>query len=53
MKSKLVDSVTSDEEHVRLRIFDGEIPMEDAVWRRHTRKSIASASCSEFDLIFN
>ena len=28
MKSRLVDTVTSNEDHVRLRIFDGEIPVD-------------------------
>lgn len=31
MKSKLVDTITSNEEHVRLKIFDGELPAEDGV----------------------
>ncbi len=30
MKSKSVDTVTTNEEHVRLRIFDGDLPLDDA-----------------------
>lgn len=30
MKSKKVDTVASDEENVRLRIYDGVIPLDEA-----------------------
>lgn len=30
MKSKMVDTVTNDEDLVRLRIFDGELPLDAA-----------------------
>lgn len=30
MKSRKVDTITSDEQHVRLSIFDGEIPLGEA-----------------------
>jgi hypothetical protein len=30
MKSKLVDTVASNEEHVRLRIFEGDLPADEA-----------------------
>lgn len=31
MKTKLVDSIVSNEEHVRLRIFDGEFTPDEAL----------------------
>jgi len=30
MKSRKVDHITSDSEHVRLQIYDGEIPLGEA-----------------------
>lgn len=30
MKSRAVDTITSNEDHVRLRIFDGDLPIDQA-----------------------
>ena len=30
MKTRLVDTVTSNEEYVRLRIYDGAVPLDEA-----------------------
>jgi hypothetical protein len=30
MKSRLVDAITSNEDSVRLRIFDGDLPADEA-----------------------
>ena len=31
MKTKTVETIVSNEEHVRLRIYDGELPADEAV----------------------
>ncbi|WDR03633.1 hypothetical protein PSQ19_06065 [Devosia algicola] len=30
MKSRLVDTITNNEDHVRMRIFDGDLSVDDA-----------------------
>lgn len=30
MKSRFVDTITTNEEHVRMRIFDGDLPIDAA-----------------------
>ncbi len=32
MKSRTIDTITSNEDHVRMRIFDGDLPISDAAF---------------------
>ena len=52
MKTRLVETVTSNEDHVRLRIYDGEIPVDAAgealidLYRRQARNADERAAAA-------